>query len=146
MDRREFLGWVGVGAIASSLPVAIAACSRQNAKTDSSSDSARADGFAPVGTITDLDRQGQILNKEFDRGSILVIRNPSDPKNVNAVNPTCTHAGCTVSWDSDQKLFACPCHGSQFAPDGKVVQGPAEEPLTAYEAKLEGNIILAKKM
>jgi cytochrome b6-f complex iron-sulfur subunit len=142
MDRREFLGWVGVGAIASSLPVAIAACSRQNANNGS----ARADGFASVGTVAQLDQQGQILNKEFAGGSVLVVRNPSEPKIVHAVNPTCTHAGCTVSWDKDQKIFACPCHGSQFAPDGKVIQGPAEEPLATYEAKLEGDAILAKKV
>jgi cytochrome b6-f complex iron-sulfur subunit len=141
MDRREFLGWVGVGAIASSLPVAIAACSRQNA----TSSSARADGFESVGSIAQLDQNGQILSKQVSGTQVLVVRNPDNPNTISAVNPTCTHAGCTVNWDAKQNLFACPCHGSQFASDGKVRQGPAEEPLATYEAKLEGDAILIKK-
>jgi cytochrome b6-f complex iron-sulfur subunit len=44
-----------------------------------------------------------------------------------------------------EKVFLCPCHKAKFAPDGKVVQGPAKKPLPTYEAKLEGHSILVKK-
>jgi len=37
----------------------------------------------------------------------------------------CTHLGCTVGWDPADGVFACPCHGSRYAIDGAVVQGPA---------------------
>ena len=37
--------------------------------------------------------------------------------------------GCHVHWNSTEQCWDCPCHGSQFAPDGAVLNGPATEPL-----------------
>lgn len=155
MDRRTFLAWVGAGWVASSLPIAIAACSSDSAKSDNSNNkataanptanpTARADGFQPVGTVADLDRKGQILNKRLASGPVLVIRNPDDTNSLAAVNPTCTHKGCTVAWKTNKKLFVCPCHDAEFAVDGKVVEGPAKKPLPIYQAKIEGDAVLVK--
>ncbi|MGE5540209.1 MAG: FAD-dependent oxidoreductase [Gemmatimonas sp.] len=41
----------------------------------------------------------------------------------------CTHAGCTVHWNSFEVCWDCPCHGSQFASDGAPLQAPAVSPL-----------------
>jgi nitrite reductase/ring-hydroxylating ferredoxin subunit len=41
----------------------------------------------------------------------------------------CTHVGCHVHWNSTEKCWDCPCHGSQFAPDGTALNGPAVAPL-----------------
>jgi Rieske Fe-S protein len=48
---------------------------------------------------------------------------------VHAVSPVCTHMGCIVHWNNAEKSWDCPCHGSRFNFDGKVIQGPANEDL-----------------
>jgi cytochrome b6-f complex iron-sulfur subunit len=46
-----------------------------------------------------------------------------------ALRPICTHQGCTVEWNTEKNQFICPCHGSQFDSQGKVIRGPAGKPL-----------------
>jgi glycine/D-amino acid oxidase-like deaminating enzyme/nitrite reductase/ring-hydroxylating ferredoxin subunit len=41
----------------------------------------------------------------------------------------CTHLGCHLHWNSLERCWDCPCHGSHFAPDGTVLNGPAFSPL-----------------
>lgn len=47
----------------------------------------------------------------------------------HAVSATCTHLGCTVAWNAAETSWDCPCHGSRFAPDGTVLDGPTARPL-----------------
>ncbi len=47
----------------------------------------------------------------------------------------CTHLGCTVGFQSDQK-FHCPCHGSIYAANGTVIHGPAPRALNWFEVTL----------
>lgn len=55
-----------------------------------------------------------------------------------AVGADCTHWGCTVDYDPAKSIFVCPCHGSRFDADGKVLEGPAEEALPTYACALDG--------
>lgn len=41
------------------------------------------------------------------------------------INAVCTHLGCVVPWNKAENKFMCPCHGSQYDENGKVVRGPA---------------------
>ena len=144
MNRREFLMWVGIGGLASSLPVAIAACSPQTEKSGASITPKRTDGFQPIGTVTELNQKGQILKKDFAGGPVLVVSNSANTKTITAVNPTCTHKGCTVDWKAGKNTFVCPCHKAEFTSTGKVLKGPAQKPLPTYNAKIEGDTVLVK--
>jgi cytochrome b6-f complex iron-sulfur subunit len=155
MKRRDFLSWVGVGTLATSLPVVLAACNANEQATDTPADSAAAekvdstprdDGFAAVGTVETLDEKGFISDKAFFAGSVMVIRNPDDPAAVIAVNSMCPHQGCGVEWKPEESQFQCPCHGSAFEPDGSLVSGPATKDLGKFEVKVEEDLVLVKAM
>ena len=54
---------------------------------------------------------------------------------LHVFNATCTHLGCVVQWNGDEKSFDCPCHGSRFSKEGKVINGPAISDLKTVEIK-----------
>jgi glycine/D-amino acid oxidase-like deaminating enzyme/nitrite reductase/ring-hydroxylating ferredoxin subunit len=54
---------------------------------------------------------------------------------VHRLSATCPHMGCLVSWNPEEKTWDCPCHGSRFAPEGAVLNGPAVQPLAKAEQR-----------
>ena len=52
-----------------------------------------------------------------------------DTGELHAVAATCTHLGCRVTFNTAERSWDCPCHGSRFGVDGRVLQGPAVEDL-----------------
>lgn len=55
------------------------------------------------------------------------------------LNAVCTHLGCVVPWNGNEEKFICPCHGSQYNSQGKVVRGPAPLSLALVHASVTDN-------
>jgi Rieske Fe-S protein len=54
----------------------------------------------------------------------------------------CTHEGCPLGWNANQRLIRCPCHGSAFDVRGRVVEGPATKALTELETVVDRERVL----
>ncbi|MFJ4862347.1 MULTISPECIES: FAD-dependent oxidoreductase [unclassified Streptomyces] len=52
-----------------------------------------------------------------------------DRGGLHAVSAVCTHLGCLVAFNNAERTWECPCHGSRFGIDGRIIQGPALRPL-----------------
>jgi glycine/D-amino acid oxidase-like deaminating enzyme/nitrite reductase/ring-hydroxylating ferredoxin subunit len=83
-------------------------------------------GPSEIGSIDELARgDGAVMREGVSR--IAVYK--GDDGRIVRHSASCTHMGCIVHWNSFEKCWDCPCHGSQFAPDGQVLNGPAVKPL-----------------
>lgn len=155
MERRQFLSWVSVGMLATSLPMVLAACGADTtADKPSPEDSPEAppeptidttpreDGFQALATVEQVNAE-PVVDKTNTPAYVMIFRHP-DTEDLVALNPMCTHQGCTVKLDPDAKTLPCPCHGSVFALDGSVTTGPAESPLPLFEVKEEEGLVLVK--
>jgi Rieske Fe-S protein len=52
---------------------------------------------------------------------------------THPVSALCRHLGCIVAWNSAEKTWDCPCHGSRYDRFGAVINGPANSDLPAVE-------------
>ncbi len=64
--------------------------------------------------------------------SLLAVYRDNDGR-FHELSAACTHLGCVVQWNDVEKSWDCPCHGSRFAPDGGVLNGPAAKPLERHD-------------
>lgn len=62
-----------------------------------------------------------------------------------AINAVCTHLGCVVPWVPAENKYKCPCHGSQYDKNGKVIRGPAPLSLALEHVNVDGdgNVLLS---
>ena len=65
--------------------------------------------------------EGKIVNYKNEKLAIYKDKNGS----IHALSPICTHVGCEVKWNNAELTWDCPCHGSRFDLDGRVIEGPA---------------------
>ncbi|HET8773889.1 MAG TPA: FAD-dependent oxidoreductase [Thermoanaerobaculia bacterium] len=72
--------------------------------------------------------EGKILKVEGRK--IAAFRD--DAGTLHCLSPVCPHLKCDVAWNSAERTWDCPCHGSRFAPTGAVLNGPAHEPLEKF--------------
>jgi glycine/D-amino acid oxidase-like deaminating enzyme/nitrite reductase/ring-hydroxylating ferredoxin subunit len=73
--------------------------------------------------------QGAILRQAGKKFAIY----RDDHGSLHALSAACTHLGCVVTWNSAERSWDCPCHGSRFDINGAVLHGPANTPLKRAE-------------
>ena len=61
---------------------------------------------------------------------------------ITALSLICTHLGCTVTVTPEGMV--CPCHGSRFDHQGKVLTGPAEKPLARLAVEKDGDMLVVR--
>lgn len=66
--------------------------------------------------------EGKVLH-----GSVAHYRDEAGQ--IHRLSAVCSHMGCIVHWNAAEKSWDCPCHGSRFGIDGRVIHGPAIHPL-----------------
>ncbi len=115
----------------------------------------RESSWATVGTIdrlrtsepTELDYAGTVKDgwrTVTAKKAIWAVKQPTGA--VVVFSPICPHLGCGFRWDSVERAFKCPCHGSVYDVTGKVVAGPAPRSLDILPSKVEqGNLLVMYK-
>jgi cytochrome b6-f complex iron-sulfur subunit len=82
----------------------------------------------PPGSVTPVNA-GRFYLVRLDDGGFL------------ALYRKCTHLGCAVPWNQEQGKFVCPCHASEFEPDGSLLNPPAPRPLDRFSITIENGEI-----
>ncbi|MDI1226797.1 MAG: FAD-dependent oxidoreductase [bacterium] len=73
--------------------------------------------------------EGAILRRNLQK--IAAYRD--EQGRLHECSASCTHLGCIVQWNAVERSWDCPCDGSRYAPDGKVLHGPATKPLSPVD-------------
>ena len=82
----------------------------------------------PVNTVIPV-RSGQFYLVRLADGGLL------------ALSLKCSHLGCSVSWDANKSRFICPCHASEFAMNGNVINPPAPRALDYYPVIIDKGVV-----
>jgi menaquinol-cytochrome c reductase iron-sulfur subunit len=145
--RREFLG-LAIGALGFfgglivTVPLFAALIGPALRKKTSHWSKVTSVGRLSKGEPTDLTFPDEAVDayvKETVLHSVWAVKHSSS--DVTAFSPICPHLGCHYHWDAQSEHFECPCHGSVFDIDGKVVAGPAPRPLDTLPEKVENGAL-----
>lgn len=147
-SRRKFLEQAGVSVVMSTFGAGFFTACSSTDDADPNPPGGSASGIVISGNTITIDLTIQTgLNTS---GNWLLIENARTlVVNVNdsftALTSVCTHEGCTNNWSFGNNRFTCSCHGSQFDPSGRVLNGPATSPLTQYATQRNGNTLTIMK-
>jgi glycine/D-amino acid oxidase-like deaminating enzyme/nitrite reductase/ring-hydroxylating ferredoxin subunit len=83
----------------------------------------------PAKKIDDLNslQNGEAKLIKYKNQSIAIYKDENGK--IHSVDPACTHINCTVAWNTSEKIWECPCHGSRFNEDGEMFTAPARKNL-----------------
>ncbi|HZS40499.1 MAG TPA: Rieske 2Fe-2S domain-containing protein, partial [Polyangia bacterium] len=76
-----------------------------------------------------------VLNPPTVMCPVIVVRKSNTE--LDALDATCTHAGCTVAFSAGNGDLECPCHGSRYGLDGSVLAPPSTVPLRKLTATID---------
>lgn len=136
MERKAFFSTLGISAGMLFLAPAMTSCSKSLDSTSSSGNGNNTpadfslDLTSP--TYATLNNNGGSVIKD----NIIIARTSAGA--YVALSAICTHQGSTIGFESAANRFHCPNHGSNFATDGSVINGPAVTALKKYNTQLTG--------
>ncbi|HEX2094707.1 MAG TPA: FAD-dependent oxidoreductase [Longimicrobiaceae bacterium] len=85
------------------------------------------------GDVPSVDAIAPGTGAVVQRGRKKIAAYRDEEGTLHELSAVCTHLGCIVSWNSEERSWDCPCHGSRFTPTGEVLNGPALHPLMPSE-------------
>jgi Rieske Fe-S protein len=105
-----------------------------------------ASAFVPISDVNLLSRgvPKKVIFSEWVKDAFIlesknrdawVVKNSAE--DITVFSPICPHLGCSYNWQQGDQHFVCPCHGSVFDKDGKVISGPAPRGLDTLPNKVE---------
>ena len=151
VSRRGFLGWaVGLGSAFTAAVLGIPLVGTMFGTTPASAHQADFVKVADMASLVIGQVTGLTFVEENVDGyvhellphSVWVIKESDTAARV--FSPVCPHLGCQVLWNRDTQKFDCPCHGSVFARDGKVLAGPAPRALDTLPSKIDKGDLLVE--
>jgi len=84
----------------------------------------------PAATPKDVEPgEGKIVNDNGTKVGIYIDENRKEYKII----PKCRHLGCELSWNNLDKTWDCPCHGSRYTFEGKLIYGPSKKDLKSIK-------------
>ncbi|MDX1921127.1 MAG: Rieske (2Fe-2S) protein [Candidatus Caenarcaniphilales bacterium] len=142
-ERRNFMGTV-IGAATAAYAAGIGFVIYRYLSTGIT-DSSQLDAIKKI-KVDGAEALANNSFKMFKFGSKpgLLIKDSSGK--LSAFNAICSHLGCTVSYQPDNKRIFCACHGGVYNPEtGKNISGPPPEPLKVYKVLVEADGIYVEK-
>jgi cytochrome b6-f complex iron-sulfur subunit len=131
-DRRKFLGLLGAGAMA----VAAIGTGITSVR------------FLWPEVLFEADTRFRLGRpEEIPAGTLLVLSEQKafvvhGAEGFYAMSAVCTHLGCLTRYEREHNRILCPCHGSRFSTDGRVVEGPAPSALPRLQLTLEQGLLV----
>lgn len=75
--------------------------------------------------------EARVIEKDKEKFSVYM----DEEDNIHCLQAICNHRGCTLVWNTAEKTWDCPCHGSRYNYKGQVAHGPALIDLKNYSEK-----------
>ena len=147
MDRRSFLQSTCLGALgvmAGSSLIDLANVKTIRASSRAATGAKFRDVPLMIEDTPDLKPIGGAYHLQIeDMEKDILVAHVSE-SHYAAVDIKCTHKGCDLNYDKEDKTFTCPCHGSKFDLSGVPQDGPAKRPVTAYQVELTDTEVIIK--